>query len=331
MKVVAWNVALTAVLAVLALAALEAWLRWTIPPMREGTLFQYTLESKRYKVMKPHADMRVYGTRVRTNDLGFRDNRAAVPGKRPGEFRIVVLGDSFTFGPGVEYEHLYTSLLQARLARAHPEAHVINLAVEGYNIVQYQAVLEEVGLRLEPDLVLVALFPVNDFEMDTYENNRRVAQGVKTPAPWQESLYVYRGYLHRVESAAEKVMHRLRPPAAPSGPDIGWEKNIAALKAIHTLAEARGVPVAVLLLPNTRGFETQREIFGRVDAHCRHEAMRCLDLLEVFRAQGVRDGALVLNAIDAHGNAEYHRVVAERVTPFVSHLIVGRRPAGQAL
>ena len=327
MKVVAWNVALSIVLAVLALAGLEGCLRLTIPPMREGVLFEYTLESKRYKVMKPHADMRIYGTRVRTNAQGFRDNRAAIPPKAPGEFRIVVLGDSFTFGPGVEYEDIFTSRLQARLARTHPHAQVINLAVEGYNIVQYEAVLEEVGLGLDPDLVLVALFPVNDFEMDPYLNNQRVASGHAHRAPWHESLYVYRAYLHRAEHAVEKVMHRLLPAAA-SGPDVGWEANSAALKQIAKLA---GVPVAVALLPHTRGLETQRAIFGRVNAYCAAEGLQCLDLLQVFRAKGVHDGALVLNAVDAHGNAEYHRIVAELLSPFVSNLIPARPVAPQAL
>ena len=150
MKVLAWNVALTVVMALIALAGLEAWLRHTIPPMQEGRLYEYSAEGKRFKLMKPLADMRIFGARMQTNDLGFRDNRPSIPAKEPREFRIVVLGDSFTFGPGVEYEHLYTSLLRSRLARAHPEVSVINLAVEGYNIIQYEAVLEELGQRLSP-------------------------------------------------------------------------------------------------------------------------------------------------------------------------------------
>jgi len=328
-RVVAWNVAITVVLAVLALAAVEGYLRLTIPPMREGTLFEYTLEGKRYKVMKAHADMRVYGTPVRTNALGFRGPE--ITPKRPGEFRIVVLGDSFTFGPGIAYKELFTSLLQARLARAHPGAHVINLAVEGYNVVQYAAVLEEVGLRLDPDLVLVALFPVNDFEMDTYRNNQRVAEGHPPRAHWRESLYVYRAYLHRAENVAHKIVNRLAPAAPANGPDEGWESNIAALRRINALAEKDGVPMAVALLPHTKGFETQRAIFRRVDDACAAEGLRCLDLLAVFRARGIRDGALVLNAVDAHGNAEYHRLVAELTTPFVAGLMAPRRPSAGTL
>jgi len=313
MKTVAWNVALTAAITLVVLAVLEAWLRYTIPPMQEGRIYEYSAQSKRFKLMKPLADMHIFGAHVQTNDQGFRDNRAHIPAKQPGEFRIVVVGDSFTFGPGVEYEHLYTSLLGSRLARAHPQVKVINLAVEGYNIIQYDAVLEEVGLELKPDLVLLAMFPVNDFEMDDYDHHRRLAAGETVKLPWYLSFYVYRAYLYRIpdlaQKVASKVLQRAHPQAA-GGPDVGWDRNVAALKHIHVLTLANGVPLTVALLPHTKGFETQRRIFGRVEEVCAAEHLECLDLLESFRGLGVRDGALVLNAIDSHPNDEYHRLMA---------------------
>jgi lysophospholipase L1-like esterase len=312
MKTVAWNVALTAVITLVVLAALEAWLRYTIPPMQEGRLFEYSAKSKRLKLMKPLADVRIFGAHIHTNDLGFRDRQAHIPAKQPGEFRIVVLGDSFTFGPGVEYEHLYTTLLNSRLARSHPDVKVINLAVEGYNIIQYEAVLEEVGQRLQPDLLVVAMFPVNDFELGDYENHRRIALGGEPHLPWYLSLYVYRAYLHRIPQVASKLLARAHPRAA-SGPDIGWEQNVAALKQIHVLTLAHQTPLTVALLPHTKGFETQRKIFARVEEVCAAERLECLDLLESFRAAGVRDGALVLNAIDSHPNEEYHRLMSAQL------------------
>jgi lysophospholipase L1-like esterase len=314
MKVLAWNIALSALLGLAALAALEGYLRYTIPPMQEGRLYEYSAQGKRFKLMKPLADMRIFGARVQTNELGFRDNRPRVAAKQPGEFRIVVLGDSFTFGPGVEYEHLYTSLLRSRLARAHPEVSVINLAVEGYNIMQYQAVLEEVALKLQPDLLVLAMFPVNDFELGDYENHRRIAAGAEPHLPWYLSLYSYRAYLYRVPDLAAKALHRVLP-ATEKAPDQGWELNVAALKEIHAVAQGRSLPLAVALLPHTKGLETQRAIFARVKAVCEAERLDCLDLLEVVQGLGVRDGALVLNAIDSHPNDEYHRIIAAQLAP----------------
>lgn len=327
MKALAWNTIATLGLALIALAGMEAYLHSQIPPMREGVLFDYRLDSKRYKVMKPNVRMKIYGADVRTNALGFRDNRAAIPPKQPGEFRIIVLGDSFTFGPGVPYEHIYTSLLDARLKRAHPQVTVINLAVEGYNIIQYEAVLEEVGLGLAPDAVLVSMFPVNDFENDVYDANHRIAAGSPPPsAPWYESLYVYRAYIYRAEELATKALHKVIPAATAGGPDDGWETNTAALRQIADIAAARNLPLLVALLPHTKGFQTQRAIFGRVNAYCRARALDCLDLLEAFRESGVGDGALVLNAIDAHPNEAYNRLIAEQLTPALSTLIARHAP-----
>src|SRR3954468_19915222 len=283
MKPVAWNVTLTALITFALLAGVEGWLRYTHPPMQEGRLYEYSAQSKRFKLMKPLADMRIFGARVQTNDQGFRDRQANIPAKQPGEFRIVVLGDSFTFGPGVEYEHLYTSLLGSRLARSHPEVKVINLAVEGYNIIQYEAVLEEVGLGLKPDLVLLALFPVNDFELDDYQHHQRLAQGAQVHLPWYLSLYVYRAYLYRIPDLAQKAVHRIIPPAHTPTDDSGWDLNVAALKQIHSIAQDKKLPLAVALLPHTKGFETQRTIFARVKEVCAREQLDCLDLLEAFR------------------------------------------------
>ena len=312
MKTVAWNVALTALLALVVLAGLEAWLRFTIPPMQEGLLYEYSAQSKRLKLMKPLADMRIFGARVQTNELGFRDNRPRVPAKEPGEFRIVVLGDSFTFGPGVEYERLYTSLLRSRLARAHPQVTLVNLAVEGYNIIQYEAVLEEVALGLQPDLVLVAMFPVNDFELGDYQHHRLLAGGAEVHPPWYQSLYVYRAYLYRIPDLAGKALARMLPHGA-GAPDRGWELNVAALAQIHAIAEERHLPLAVALLPHTKGFETQRGIFQRVAEICAAQHLDCIDLLASFRALGVHDGALVLNAIDSHPNETYHQLIAAQL------------------
>jgi lysophospholipase L1-like esterase len=322
MKLIVWNTFLTVILGLVVLAGAEAYLRHSIPPMRDGQLFEYRADSKRLKLMKPSTHIKIYGVDAQTNDLGFRDNRASVPPKAPGEFRIIVLGDSFTFGPGVEYQNIYSSLLQDKLQRGHPQVTVINLAVEGYNIIQYAAVLQEVGLALQPDAVLLSLFPVNDFELDTYATNYQVATG-HPPAPsWYESLYVYRAYLAHAEQVALKVVHKLVPSATADGPDYGWEKNIAALREIVASAEARGLPLTIALLPHTKGFKTQRAtVFARINAYCAQNALPCVDLLEPLSASGARDGALVLNAVDSHPNVEYNRFIAEQLAPRLEAIV----------
>ena len=55
------------------------------------------------------------GVPVKINQLGFRDDREYRLEKSPSTFRILILGDSVTFGHGSVYEHSYPYLLEQRL------------------------------------------------------------------------------------------------------------------------------------------------------------------------------------------------------------------------
>src|SRR3989442_15392782 len=68
---------------------------------------------------------------VRLNTRGFRDAEADVV-KRPGVFRIVLLGDSITWGHGVDQTERYGDLLAEELRRRGLAVEVVNLAVSGY-------------------------------------------------------------------------------------------------------------------------------------------------------------------------------------------------------
>lgn len=324
------NLAVLALLAFVVLAAVEVYLRLTVPASSDESIFEYSLDTRRYKVMKPNARIVAWGKELRTNALGFRDNAAVVPPKAPGEVRIIVLGDSMTVSAGVEFADTYTSLLEARLQRTHPGVRVINLAVGGYNMLQYALVLEEVGMALAPDLILIGLSADNDFALDTYEDNYRVASGQAPPpaVPWHESLYVYQAYIGKLVARIGRV--GADPPDGGKAA-VAWDRNVAALRAILDLARRRGVPVAAALLPQAWHFERQRPVFTQVEAVCREHDLPCLNLLDAFVARNTEASSLRLNALDSHPNEKYHVVVAQELTPYFSRLLgamAGNSPGG---
>lgn len=324
MRTAAINLAVLAALALAALGAAELWLRLTVPASSGGSIYEYTLASKRYKVMKPNASIVAWGSELRTNDLGFRDVRASVPAKAPGEYRIVVLGDSMTVSAGVDFAEVYTSRLEERLRRSHPGVRVVNLGVGGYNLLQYALVLEEVGLALQPDLVVIGLVADNDFALDTYEGNYRVASGQEPPPQpgWQESIYVYRAYLGKAVARLERLLGGKRDEgASSSSAEEAWRRNEAALEAILERARSRGIPVAGVVLPQNWDYARQRAAFARVLAVCRAHGLACLDLLERFLARGMEPRALRLNALDSHPNAKYNAAVAEELAAFLAPLV----------
>jgi len=100
---------------------------------------------------------------VSTNSLGLRDSEPVMP-KPPGTFRIVALGDSFTMALGARVEDGYIEVLERMLndaADKHFTVDVVNCGVGGYNTRQELAFLRSIGVKLDPDLVLLG-FQVND-------------------------------------------------------------------------------------------------------------------------------------------------------------------------
>lgn len=98
---------------------------------------------------------------IRTNGKGFREE--SFNSSPQDNFRIVVVGDSCTFGWGVNRSDRYTDILEYRLNRnSTKEFQVLNLAVPGYGIANYYRVLKHRGLKYNPDLIVIGLNGYSD-------------------------------------------------------------------------------------------------------------------------------------------------------------------------
>jgi len=144
---------------VLAAAAVEVWVRATWDTRRGRPGFFLT-DPVRGQRLAAGYDGWFAGVPVHINSLELRDPREYSFDKRANTFRILVLGDSVTFGHGSVYEHTYPRLLEERLRQWRPDVdwQVWNAAVPGYNTSQELAQLLEVGARFQPDLVVVGFF-----------------------------------------------------------------------------------------------------------------------------------------------------------------------------
>jgi hypothetical protein len=105
--------------------------------------------------LRPNVRAQFGPAMISTNSRGFRSPEFG--DKEPGEFRIVSLGESSAFGAGVADDETYAFLLEQHLFRlgGTPEYSVINAGVGAYSSYQSRVFLEERGLALEPDLVLI--------------------------------------------------------------------------------------------------------------------------------------------------------------------------------
>lgn len=123
-----------------------------------ATLFRYDPET--WYGLTPSFSGDYADHAVHTNSYGYRSPQ--IPVEKPaGALRIVVVGDSISFGHGVDQEQAYPALLEAALReRLHRPVDVVNTAVPGNS--PYQEYVDLVrAMKFRPDAVIYQ-FTLND-------------------------------------------------------------------------------------------------------------------------------------------------------------------------
>jgi len=107
-----------------------------------------------------------YDVAFSTNSGGFRGAADISPVGDEEDLRLLFIGDSFTFGWGINDDETYASRFAERLEEVFPAKNieVINAAVYGYDIVQYREVLKRT-LKYAPDIVFLGFCLENDLNI----------------------------------------------------------------------------------------------------------------------------------------------------------------------
>ena len=97
-----------------------------------------------------------FDTRYNINSLGLRDREYSLE-TAWGVFRILMVGDSFTEGDGVEEYETFSKYLEQELnvLGSRREYEVINSGCGSYSPLLEYLYLKTAGLRLDPDLVIL--------------------------------------------------------------------------------------------------------------------------------------------------------------------------------
>lgn len=247
----------------------------------------------------------------RTNAEGLRDRDR--PAKTPGTKRVLVMGDSYTWGYAVAEEEAFPQVAERVLAeRGRPDIEVINGGVPDYNSRQERQLLEQLIPIYQPDAVVLG-YVVNDAEPST-----------AMPVPPEEAYrHSTSWFLTEVaERLNRRVFRRRVLPSAKDDPgeyldgfeegSVKWRDSREALRQMRDLSAAAGATFTVLMLPDfTQPFDDRyayRKIHSAVADWCRDLHIPEFDLLNTFRRQ---DHEAFWVPWDGHPNAEAHRWMAE--------------------
>lgn len=255
-------------------------------------------------------EYRPYGKHggTRTNRYGFRDRDYRSTAKDANTFRIAFAGDSITLGMGVRLRETYFRLFEvaADNNRAQRRIQALGFAVDGYNTPQIVEMVRTKVLSFSPDRVVYVMC-ANDF--DFAESSGEKMRYFRKPRSF---------FLERLD----KVVRNLR------GGDFHlyhFEKNktevFRHILDLKGLLERERIGFQLVLVPIFPASPLTFDDYPLEDMHravaefARENAISFLDLKEGFAATGRLPSDYALDVW--HPNAEGHRVIAERLVPFV--------------
>jgi hypothetical protein len=235
-----------------------SWRRsWVSRHQKTGTEITYKFDiydSSKGWISKPNLrDEKVFDNKVlNTNSKGFRGKNEYPYSKDQEKVRILVLGDSFTFGDEVSDNETYCCYLQEMI----PHAEVINMGVHGYGHDQMLILLKEEGLKYEPDIILLGFLPLDmarnlknfvDYAKPKFvlDNNKLRLIGAKVPTP--EETIKWDWARPRTIDVISIIRYRMKQL---SGLLVKEKENIttAILSEIIKLAESiHAIPIFVYL------------------------------------------------------------------------------------
>lgn len=254
------------------------------------------------------------GPTVVINSLGFRERE--VGPKVPGRYRIAIVGDSFTWGQGVQVRDRFSDLLEGFLGARYE---VLNFGHPGNNLPEHLNALDLV-LTLHPDFVLLQLY-INDFET---ANMQRPKTHPLLPSDLDSRLgrssLLYQLLLGRwtqlqeatglSESYPGYLARYLRDPHLPDA-----QEGSGMLRQFLDRAAAAGVSSGVVFFPapDAMGSKPSDYPFGylhdRARAICGEAHVPYLDLFAAFSTFQPPQRMWV-SPFDAHPNEKANRRAA---------------------
>jgi lysophospholipase L1-like esterase len=289
-----------------------------IPLPGSARLYGYPAKAKGY----------AGGVAFRTNSSGFRGpDLVDFDGKR--DFVILVLGDSYAFGYGVESAQAFPALLETRLRGEHPgrRVRVINLGIPGYDTSQELAVLREWGPQLHPQLVLLQ-YHLNDIQRhpETDDGVRGTPRRAAEPgvAGAERRMHLLRFLLPRLAAVARPLGLPVKTTATAEIGDYvanepAWQHNQQTLQEVFKAARSMGARIGVLVVPYLVALNDRHPpapAYQAVLRFCATNGIPAVNALDYFK--GHRAGHMWINAFDGHPNVAGHTLLAQAAADLVA-------------
>ena len=276
---------------------------------------------------------------IRSNADGLRAERDYSSGRRSKGKRLMLLGDSFTFGAFVDNQETYAHVLESE--ELPPGCEVLNLGNDGYGPGQTLLNYEIFGLPYQPEVVAICFY-VRDYERSTlsFKSYQKpvftvAGEGLRllpqTLIPPQELYDQFEsgerpigvGWTRSfVVMKVARAMTRLqRKQIGPE--DTEWQILSRVMRRFRDRAQAAGSAPVWVVIPHRDVIEGPSR-WQAIEDLCEQEAatldLPCLRLDEVFRAHSRAEPEQPIyrpRHLGGHLSVTGNRVVARALASFL--------------
>lgn len=211
-----------------------------------------------------------YTSWIEVNSKGLRGAEIDYP-KPPGEYRILVTGDSFTFAEQVNQGETFSQRLEDRLNAEQSRLHyrVLNAGSNGWATANELVYVAKEGVKFQPDVVIVAMYLGNDIGdnfsrvatvqnavdadlalrgADSFEGPRRILRkselytvfesGVLAKLPWWG------------DNGGSNSSSDRKPPRNLEEAREAWAISEKLLDRMRDVSESQGARFVVMVVPS---------------------------------------------------------------------------------
>jgi lysophospholipase L1-like esterase len=260
-------------------------------------------------VHRPNVTEHLMNTTVKINSDGMRDREYHVT--KNNSYRIIALGDSLTFGWGVEEEDSYSSLLEKEINKRYP-AEIINFGAGNYNTVQEVNLFLEKGLKYKPDKVVLFYF-INDAEITPQKSKLWFLGYSQLITFYWSRINAFINKNFSSKSFSEFYSNLYRESYE------GWIKSREALLLLKNICEKEDIYLQVILLPELHDVNNEifKGVYNKIADFLMENDIDYLNLAPLFKGRK-NPMELWVSYDDAHPNELAHKKIAESALAFIS-------------
>jgi lysophospholipase L1-like esterase len=240
-------------------------------------------------------------------------------------FRIVILGDSISYGQGVyPYSLRYSDQVEKQMNISFPEpgVEVINLGTCGHDLPQHIHLLHFVK-ALHPDFVLYQWF-INDMDIMGRKHETMAPRLINNHYLHKtlmnnSSLYffVQKGWYNFLQRRRKILTYEQHMKGLYADENaIGTQKSNKALLQLLDGIKNFGVPYGIVLFPNA-AYKIKDYPFAyihtRIMKICTNYGIPCLDLQSAYSSFDDHLEKLWVNQLDPHPSVLAHTIAAKNI------------------